>query len=749
MGIFEFTFNPYALLSLLGLVTNVVVIYLIATSGYQVLTNRLYILEQIAMVLWSGTETLVRLSANPQTANFWYLVGAPGWLLMSPLFLSFVIAYVGKEKFLSSINNLAILFFPGFLLLFFAWRTSLLVNPDPSLARYAFWGWDTFKLPLFGIFMIWLDALYIISLVLLVRFRSKTEDPIKHKQATLIILGILVPVIVGSFTNGFLPVLRFEILPLAVPLTTIMSVMISYAILRYKLFTINPSMVVTNIVRTMNEILIVFNPRHYIDFVNDAVENILGYKKEDITGQHLKKLLGSEWENFEKKVLEPVDLGKQVSGVEINLETSKGEKIPVSFSSSVFKDEKGEIFAEVGVATDIRKTRRLIVDTIAERNKLTAVMQSIVDGVFALDLSGKIILVNPAAINMLGLEGESVIGKTLDDFLIMTDGNQELCSKDFLPPKKLAKDTVILQKDSLKITSSSGKQIFVNLTSSGIKEGNEVGLGAIITVNDVSKERELEEMKIDFVSMAAHELRTPITSARGYLSLIQEEGLDKLSTEQKSYIEKAFIASTQLASLVDNLLAVSRIERGAVNLQIVPCSWSKIVKDCVNNFRPLAQEKKIKLSINIPQNLQQVLADEFRISEVLSNILANALAYTKAGGSVKVEIEVNDKEIVTHVSDTGIGIPTEALPKLFTKFFRVSGALEQGSKGTGLGLYISKAIVEMHHGKIWVESKLGVGSIFSFSVPAARANTKKENFPTVKATSQVGAGKRKYSGRSL
>ena len=724
MNLFDFTLNPYALLSILGLVTNAVVIYLVATSGYQVLTQRLYIAGQMAMVLWSASETLVRLSANPQTANFWYLVGAPGWLLMSPLFLIFIIAYVGKEKFLSSISNLVLLFAPGFLLLFFAWRTNFLVNPDPSLARYTFWGWDIFKLPLFGIFMVWLDILYITSLVLLFRLRAKTEDPIKHKQATFMILGILVPVIVGSFTNGFLPVFKFEILPLAVPLTTIMSVMISYSILKYKLFIVNPSMVVTNIVKTMNEILIVFNPRHYIDFVNDAVENILGYKKEEVTGKHIKKIVGSEWPDFEKNVLEPIDSGKQVSGVEVNLETSTGEKIPVSFSSSLFKDEKGGIFAEVGVATDIRKIRRLIVDTIAERNKLTMVMQSIADGVFALDPSGIVILVNPAVLTMLELDRKDILGKKLDNCLVMSDNEQKLTSKNLLPHKKLTKDTVVFQKNELRVSSPSGKQLFVNLTSSGIKEGNEIGLGAIITISDVSKERELEEMKIDFVSMAAHELRTPITSARGYLSLIQDECLDKLSPEQKSYIDKAFISSTQLASLVDNLLAVSRIERGAVNLQIVPANWSKIVKDCLNNFLPLAREKKIKLSVKIPEKLLQVLVDEFRISEVLSNLLANALAYTKAGGSVKVEIEVNNKEIVTHVLDTGIGIPAEALPRLFTKFFRVSGALEQGSKGTGLGLYISKAIVEMHRGKIWVESKLGEGSTFSFSIPTVQNSQK-------------------------
>jgi two-component system phosphate regulon sensor histidine kinase PhoR len=205
-----------------------------------------------------------------------------------------------------------------------------------------------------------------------------------------------------------------------------------------------------------------------------------------------------------------------------------------------------------------------------------------------------------------------------------------------------------------------------------------------------------------------------------------EEAGKKLPREEKDFVDKAFIASSQLASLVENLLSVSRIERGAMKLQIEVADWSSIVKDSVNNFEPLAKEKKIKLTCELPKNLPKVAVDQFRISEVLSNLIANALAYTKAGGSVVVMVETKEKELITHVKDTGQGIPESALPRLFTKFFRVSGVLEQGSKGTGLGLYISKAIVDMHKGRIWVESREGVGSTFSFAVPVAE-NTDKTN----------------------
>ena len=546
---------------------------------------------------------------------------------------------------------------------------------------------------------------------------SPHESSTLKNETLLMVCALLVPLIGGSITNGVLPVLRIDVMRLAVPLTTIMSVIIAYAILRYRLFAISPGMVVSNIVETMNEILVVFNPDHYIEFVNDAVERVLGYKKDELTGQPIKKLVGDDWHNFEDKVLKPIDEGKQVSGVEVSLEAANGKKITVSFSSSVLKNPKGETYGEVGIATDISETKKFFTDITAERNKLTTIMQSIVDSVFALGLEGKVILVNPAALTMLSLKETDILGKELDDVLTMFDGDQRLDGKSLLPTGKVTEDTVIVQKKALRITTAFGKQVFVNLTSSAIKEGAEVEVGAIITMSDVSKEKELEEMKIDFVSMAAHELRTPLTAVRGYLSVLLEETGKKIPAEEKSFIDKAFIASSQLASLVENLLSVSRIERGAMKLQIEPADWVKTVKDAVNNFQPLAKEKKIKLVCSVPEKLPKVAVDQFRISEVLSNLIANALSYTKSGGTVSVETESKDGEIVTHVKDTGQGIPESALPRLFTKFFRVSGVLEQGSKGTGLGLYISKAIVDMHRGRIWVESKLDKGSTFSFSLP--------------------------------
>ena len=226
-------------------------------------------------------------------------------------------------------------------------------------------------------------------------------------------------------------------------------------------------------------------------------------------------------------------------------------------------------------------------------------------------------------------------------------------------------------------------------------------------------------MKLNSVSMAAHELRTPLTSIRGYLSVFQEEDIT-LNDEQKMFLKRISIASDQLVALVENLLNITRIEKGVMALNKNPLNLLETIKTIIESLHESASQRNISVKLFEPEeNIPLVDADAFRISEVITNLLSNAIYYTDKGGNVDISFSHNDKEIITHIKDTGQGIPKEALPHLFTKFYRVSGKLEQGSKGTGLGLYIAKAIIDMHNGKIWVESEVGIGSTFSFSLPIA------------------------------
>lgn len=355
----------------------------------------------------------------------------------------------------------------------------------------------------------------------------------------------------------------------------------------------------------------------------------------------------------------------------------------------------------------------------AERNKLEVVIAGISDAIIATDTSGAIILFNKAAELITGYTFTDVEAKHIDEYIQLRNDEDNVLFDKLCPPHTPGFEGVVFEKRGLTLQGRDEKTVTVDVISSQISEAESINLGCILLLHDVTKEKALEDMKLDFVSLAAHELRTPLTAITGYLSVFIDENEKELNLDQLTMVSRANIASQQLVGLVENLLNVSQIERGSVTLQVAPVKWSDTVRMVVADLQNRARDKQIALVFNeSTEEISDVYVDKLRATEVVNNLVANAINYTEQHGSVTVWLEQRGDEVLTYIKDTGVGIPKEALPNLFTKFFRVSGALEHGSKGTGLGLYISKSIIEMHHGKIWVESELGKGSTFIFSLPA-------------------------------
>ncbi len=368
-----------------------------------------------------------------------------------------------------------------------------------------------------------------------------------------------------------------------------------------------------------------------------------------------------------------------------------------------------------------KEVEKRTLELSAERNKLSLILSGIADSVIAVDRKKRIILFNKAAENLLGLSITEVLGKPLEEIIKVFDNVTEVSSSIYCPIRSDNFEGIIYNKDGLKLLGSNGKQTYINLLAGQITESAKVNLGCIFTLHDVSEEKKLDEMKLDFVSMAAHELRTPLTSIKGYMYIFLRDNKSVLNEKQTMILSRVSIATQRLNSLVENLLNVSRIEKGRITLNIEPIDWVKNIEGIITEIIDQAKDKKIQLNFIKPGKSIFVQVDRLRINEVLMNLLANAISYTSSFGKITVLVEKVGQEIITHIQDTGEGIPKEALPHLFTKFFRVSGALEQGSKGTGLGLYIAKSIVEIHKGRIWVQSEFGKGSTFSFSLPSAES----------------------------
>lgn len=367
---------------------------------------------------------------------------------------------------------------------------------------------------------------------------------------------------------------------------------------------------------------------------------------------------------------------------------------------------------------------------ISERNKLNTIIASITDGVIVLDLHRNVVLINKAAEKVSGYTPKELVGQLSDNFFSFKTKESKPMTVSDVYKQGLQPDGLRTGQEqpsptplSLTLVGKNNQEKQVEIIAAPIAEGIQANLGCVLILYDISQRKDLEQMQIDFVSMASHEIRTPLTSIVNYLQTVSDEATEKLDPELKGFLDRALLSAKQLSVLVTNLLNVSKVERGSLSVFLQPTDWQKKLIQIVEDNRTSAFQKGLSLTFKVPSApLPQVMVDEIRISEVLNNLISNSINHNKPDGSIEVSAKIEGNEIITAVTDTGEGMPKEAIPHLFTKFFRVAGSLEQMKQGTGLGLYISKSIVELHHGRIWAESELGKGSTFYFSLPIADAN---------------------------
>jgi signal transduction histidine kinase len=246
-------------------------------------------------------------------------------------------------------------------------------------------------------------------------------------------------------------------------------------------------------------------------------------------------------------------------------------------------------------------------------------------------------------------------------------------------------------------------------------------LGRLYIYVDITKEREAEQFKNEFVSLVSHELRTPLTSIKGFVGLMMEEESGPLNEEQHEYLSIIRENSERLIALVNDLLDISRIESGKVELQRKPVNLEQLCRNLAKSFEPLFVAKKQQLTLQFAEHMHIVLADEHRLQQIINNLLSNASKYTLEGGLIQLWTQREEDMIRIGVEDTGVGMTAEEQGALFTKFYRVKNRLTENVSGTGLGLTITRSLIELHGGKIQVESTPGEGSTFSFTLPLVPA----------------------------
>ncbi len=345
-----------------------------------------------------------------------------------------------------------------------------------------------------------------------------------------------------------------------------------------------------------------------------------------------------------------------------------------------------------------------------EQIKLNNIISSVSDGVVAVNNNGEIISINPPAAKLLGRDPKSLEGKQISEaFDWEHDGDR------FTPDLKMG--GIYHYTD---LTLSHADTIAYMDVIVAVLDHQDSDIAAIITIHDQTASRELNFMKLDFVAIAAHELRTPLTVVRGYLDILNTSAANELSIFNLENLQKAIVGADQLRALINKLLNIARIERGDMEIFIEKLNLTKLVTDNVDEHTAAAAQKEQSLKYEpSTDSTLYVPADSASIVEVLNNLIGNALKYTPKGGQIRVTMQADKVkgEVRVGVTDSGPGIPEDLRDRLFTKFYRAERSLIAGSRGTGLGLFISKTIIELQNGTIGMEPDEGDGSTFYFTLP--------------------------------
>jgi two-component system, OmpR family, phosphate regulon sensor histidine kinase PhoR len=369
------------------------------------------------------------------------------------------------------------------------------------------------------------------------------------------------------------------------------------------------------------------------------------------------------------------------------------------------QDEIGALtraFNEMG-----EQLREKVTTLAAERARLAMVLELMADGVLIVDEMGQVELLNPAALALLELEPDAALGRSFA---------QVVRHHELIELMQRSRES---GEEETATVDMAQRNLFVQATVTPLRGEKE---GWLVILQNLTPIRRLQTVRRDFISNLSHELRTPLASLKALVETLRDSALDD-PPAARHFLDRADFEVDALSQMVQELLELSRIESGKVPLRLAATPLAEVIAPAVDRLQSQAERKELALTIAIPEHLPQVLVDAPRIAQVVGNLLHNAIKFTAEGGRVEIraEVEPAGQNMVVHVADSGVGIPAADLPRIFERFYKADRARSGG--GTGLGLAIARHLVQAHGGRLWVDSKEGRGSTFSFTLPLAGPDT--------------------------
>ena len=384
------------------------------------------------------------------------------------------------------------------------------------------------------------------------------------------------------------------------------------------------------------------------------------------------------------------------------------------------KDLENAKIAARNVLSDLQKEREKLAEAKA---KDEAIFASIGDGLVFVDKDMKTMLINRAAEVATGWSSPEILGKLWSDVVENSTEAGKLVPPDEGPLHSVLLKRKTIATDSTDLTNTyvytrKDKTKFpVAITVSPVNVEGKL-IGAILVFRDITHEQAIDKAKTEFISLASHQLRTPLTTVSWYAEMLLAKDIGEIAQEQKKYLDEVYSGSQRMILLVNALLNVARIELGTFMVELKPTDVIKVVQSEVGVQKPQIDAKKLKFSSSFGKDIPIIQADPKLLGMIVQNLLSNAVKYTPEGGKINMEVSLEDKKnILLKISDTGYGIPKNQQSQIFDKLFRADNVRAKDTEGTGLGLYIVKSIIDNSNGKIRFESQENKGTTFYVTLP--------------------------------
>lgn len=756
----------YPLIFLVSTIISLVLFVFIYNIKNNPSANWLKLLVLVG-VLNAFTQFGLSIVDSPSNYDIFYKLNALSLLFLAPTFINFVYSYIGKEKTVKDFTFVLVTTGTFVFFLYLWWATDLIAIHGFANSKSTPWG----PVAPIGVFepvvVIYFLLNYLHGTYLLIKYYQNQNNDIRKKQIFFVIIACCVPFAIDMVFEGVLPILGFAQFPATTVLTNFMCAFIAYAIYKYKLFYVSTELLSEYLVKVMPLTFFVVDSSGDIIATNPAVLQF-GLKEEEVVGQPISRYikistkLGEFIKNTNKsKYREETEFlrhGKAILPVEVNAsdlyeDENKNATLLLVTDLSFVKysvknlEENYKVIQKqnaemqenkkemVQLMSDLEQQKKLVEKKVAERTKELKAKSALLEsqnhlfesfiynlpiGAFLIDkLTNQVILVNSVAMSFLELPMDiTKRGNRYLDFVTLYHEDGTVYSEQERPLAKAIKNNEIISEQVF-FHKKDGTIISLKVHVAPVKDKFTSTVSIIVLIEDMSKEYQIDKSKSEFVSLASHQLRTPLSSINWYAEMLASGDAGKLNAEQKDFLNEISIGARDMADLITTLLNVSRINMGTFVINPAPVKLMSLVEKEIEQLTLQLDHKKIKLTLESNCKAKEIKIDVKAFSIILQNLLTNAIKYTPPKGKIKVMLkeDIKTNSCIISVKDTGFGIPKVQQPKIFGKWFRADNVKSMEIDGNGLGLYMVKSIVEGSGCKIWFESQEKKGTTFYISIP--------------------------------